>query len=425
MAVSARLSANQDLDTWVVRPQRTFLIPKGRFAYRIASQPDPLDSLLYASLIYELGAQLESARIPVSEGCVQSNRFLGGEDGEMYDPEFSWSEFIARCEERVEDTAATHVLVADISDFFHRLYHHRIENTLQSACADEDGARVLCKMIHQWAGTTSYGLPVGPAASRLVAEVSLHDIDQILQGSGARFVRFVDDYRVFCTSHRQAYEKLTLLAESLFESHGLTLQPQKTHIVSRAAFQEKYLKSHRSKELEGLSEQFDEIASELGVGWYEPIDPNSLSESQMSAIEALNLHGLVHEQLNADELDIGLMNFLIWRLVQIHDASLAGDLVRHAESLYPVFPRVIAYLGAVGPRQVPDSAETAGELLALLSGSSVGHLPFHRALILWLFGADTKWASALAIEIARDSRRPSSRQQAASSNESRYLRWGD
>jgi hypothetical protein len=201
---------------------------------------------------------------------------------------------------------------------------------------------------------------------------------------------------VFCASHREAYEKLTLLAESLFESHGLTLQPQKTHIVSRAAFHEQYLKSHKSKELEGLSEQFDEIASEIGVSRYEPIDPSSLTESQMSAIEALNLHGLVHEQLNADEIDIGLMNFLIRRLVQIDDASLAGDLVRHAEPLYPVFPRVIAYLGAVGPDQISDSAATAGELLALLSGSSVGHLPFHRALVLWLFGADTKWASALA-----------------------------
>lgn len=66
--------ADQDVERWTARPHRTTLSPKGRFAHRIATQLDPLDTLIIAALIYEVGHDLEASRLPAADEVVHSYR---------------------------------------------------------------------------------------------------------------------------------------------------------------------------------------------------------------------------------------------------------------------------------------------------------------------------------------------------------------
>ncbi len=73
----------QDVLTWVVRAHRTMLSPKAKYGFRVMTQLDPLDFLLYASLVKEIGADIESARI--SSDIAFSYRCLVGPGGQLFE----------------------------------------------------------------------------------------------------------------------------------------------------------------------------------------------------------------------------------------------------------------------------------------------------------------------------------------------------
>jgi hypothetical protein len=103
-----------------------------------------------------------------------------------------------------------------------------LENIIESVATSQrvrDVARVLVKkLIGNIMNRDSYGIPVGPYASRLLAEALLIDVESSLQSQGVDFVRWVDDYSIFCRTEYEAQSVLFSLGEWLFSKHGLTLQ---------------------------------------------------------------------------------------------------------------------------------------------------------------------------------------------------------
>ncbi|XGV99576.1 MAG: reverse transcriptase domain-containing protein [Leptolyngbya sp. BL-A-14] len=246
-----------DILAWKVRPFRRRLVPKHRFGFRISTQLDPLDFLVFTALIKEIGEKLESERISTIENIVHSYRFSPNSDGRMFSDQYTYRSFQKASHDACEKYDSSYVVIADIADFFPRLYTHRIDNAMDSALGvGHMHAKALKNLIAHWAGSYSYGIPVGSAASRLIAEVTISDIDQILLSEDAKYVRYSDDFRIFCDSEAEAYKYLTLIARSLLDNHGLTLQQNKTKIVSVDVFRRIYLKENEKRELETLSERF-------------------------------------------------------------------------------------------------------------------------------------------------------------------------
>jgi hypothetical protein len=132
------------------------------------------------------------------------------------------------------------VAVADFADFYPRIYQHRLENVIQASAKSprvEEVARVLVRQfIPNLFGQTSYGILIGPFASRILGEGVLIDVDAALLSDGADFLRWVDDYTIFCSSEVDAQRRLFRLAERLFDNHGLTLSAVKTKILSKEDF---------------------------------------------------------------------------------------------------------------------------------------------------------------------------------------------
>src|SRR5439155_691411 len=127
----------------------------------------------------------------------------------------------------------SHVLVADIADFYNQISRHRLRNALETAGVQPDRAANTENMLSQITTKQSRGIPVGPYASIVLAEASLHDVDLFLVGRGRPHLRYVDDFRVFCTSRREANSALHDLSSYLHTAHRLTLQFSKTRIDQR------------------------------------------------------------------------------------------------------------------------------------------------------------------------------------------------
>src|SRR5206468_12497681 len=113
------------------------------------------------------------SRIPTVEQTVFSFRFQPAANGQMFDSRISYSDFIARCEHLSGTGKFSHVAVADIADFYARLYHHRLENALNAASRKRYHVRAVQRLLSGWNATESHGIPVGSAPARLLAEITI------------------------------------------------------------------------------------------------------------------------------------------------------------------------------------------------------------------------------------------------------------
>ncbi len=394
--VKASIQSTDILD-WKIRSFRRCLVPKHRFGFRISTQLDPLDFLVFTALIREVGEKLEAARIPVSEEIVHSYRFAPDAEGRMFSDKYTYRSFQQALHNFCESNQVSHVVIADIADFFPRLYTHRIDNALDSALGiGHMHAKALKDLIAHWAGSYSYGIPVGSAASRLIAEVTISDIDQILLSEDAKYVRYSDDFRIFCKSEAEAYKYLTLIARSLIENHGLTLQQNKTKIVSINVFRSIYLKENERRELETLSERFYDLLSEMGVeDTYEAIEYETLSPENRQAIDGLNLEGILREQIEEEEPDLSLLKFLLVRLGQIGAEEVIDLIFDNFNKFVPVVRETINYLLRLNSLP-PEQRAEIGELLINVykdSDSTASHLEYSRMYILRPFTLSAEWNS--------------------------------
>ena len=165
------LLRSEDVLKWQIRPNRECLSPKTGHSFRIATQLDPLDWLVYTALVYEIGQELESYRLPQGDEVVFSWRFEPQPDGAMFSKKIGYSQFRQRALELADDPRVGYVVVTDISDFFPNLYHHRIENALHSAAQTKvSHAKAITRLLGGWRERQSFGIPVGPNASDLTLQ---------------------------------------------------------------------------------------------------------------------------------------------------------------------------------------------------------------------------------------------------------------
>ena len=128
--VKAHLSG-QNVLAWAPRPHRTLLSPKARYGFRIITQLDPLDFLLFSATVKEIADDLEARRLPVTDNRVFSYRVQINSAGQLFDPNVGYREFLSECQKKLDSNLSVRVVgTTDISDFYSRIYHHRLENAL-------------------------------------------------------------------------------------------------------------------------------------------------------------------------------------------------------------------------------------------------------------------------------------------------------
>ena len=387
--------SSTDILKWEVRPHRESLSPKANLGFRIATQLDPLDWLIYSALVYEIGEELESYRLSVDEEIVFSGRFAPRQDGTMFSRGASYRRFQRKARELASRSSEQYVVVADIADFFPNLYHHRVENALKLASPIKTNhVKAIMLLLGGWRAGQSFGLSVGPSASRLIAEVAVHDVDQAMLAERLTFTRYIDDFRIFCKSKKDAYIALATLADILWKNHGLTLAGQKTQILPVEEFERRYFRSGREAELERLSEAFLCISEQLGLDTlYEEIEYEDLDDEQKASVDALNLEGLLDEQLGGEIIDVPITRFVLRRLSQLQDPVGATKVLASIDRLYPVFADVVRYLGSLGRLTACSRRQIGQEVLNLLNDSIVSHLEYHRMHLLNLFATDSEWGN--------------------------------
>jgi group II intron reverse transcriptase/maturase len=131
-----------------------------------------------------------------------------------------------------------YVLDADIKGFFDNIPHGLIMDLIARDIADGNILSLVQKFLQAGvmeAGEvkpTRKGTPQGGIVSPLIANIVLNHLDWRLETQGYKFVRYADDFLLFCKSKSQAEKALEIVTQIIEEDLGLNLSPEKTHITT-------------------------------------------------------------------------------------------------------------------------------------------------------------------------------------------------
>jgi uncharacterized protein (DUF433 family) len=327
-----------DLDTYPGYDAILSFAPKSRLNVRRVGLLHPYDFIFYTALVLALKPLISKSRLPVDK--VFSYRTEGTTPNELYQRASSWKDFRNTVELRSVNADCI-VGVTDIADFYPRIYHHRLMNALEASAdkTTKEYIRVLGKMLTRFSGGTSYGIPVGPPASRLLGEAVLIDVDSTLLSFGIDFIRFVDDYIIFADRVQDAEYGIRVLGETLFRNHGLTLQTAKTKISSAADYVGRNLLIHSDKESNRRR-----LLQIFGDGDYQIPSYDELDDDQKKEIDAFNLSEMLREALlEGENVDYREVQFILGRLAALRKPELIPTVLENLERLYPVAESVAAF----------------------------------------------------------------------------------
>lgn len=314
----------------------------GYSGFRQGTQIDPIWNAYFLALVITVGDDIERRRAPTN--TVFSYRFKPDEAaGTLFDKAVGWQEF----QLTAKALAETHpfVLRCDISDFYSRIYHHRLENALQRAAPERrDVVNRIMDLVKAIASGPSYGLPVGGPASRLLSELLLNGVDRLLNLEGIKFIRFVDDYIIFAESRAAAHSALLRLSQLLLSNEGLSLQKAKTRILSAAEFA---ATSEFAERADGESPEDAKARTfrRLRIH-FDPYSPTKESDFKALAEELrkFDIVGMLGRELAKSRIDEGLTRRLLPAIKLLPEAS-QNDAVRSLldslDLLYPIFPSVM------------------------------------------------------------------------------------
>lgn len=402
--------SGQDLDTYTAGSPLRYLAPKSSFGFRQICQLDPMDSIILTALVFEIGSDIEGDR--VGTPIVHSYRFEPNyQSGRLFSTESNYTTFEKRSIEIAETSDVAWVVRTDIADFFPRLYFHRLEGILARCCESPGSSsptgstRVLIKLIKAWNQNVSYGVPVGIAATRLLAEATIGDIDRILINEGVTYVRFSDDFRIFCKTEAEANRTLALLADSLSLNHGLTLNAAKTSIQDVEGFLQRYGLTEEDSHAEGVDTRVTTFLAERGLTPYDVVINEALTPEELAELESLSLVELLTEELNKAAPDQSALRTYVHYIGQLGIRKDEGAVLRCAREHPSLFTECVSAHALQWARmKTPWHISKARQLFDLLDHPRLGHLPFHRTWILhflWRHGPGRVQAPDL-VPLGRD-----------------------
>jgi hypothetical protein len=381
--------------------------------YRIVHQLEPLTAIVYTALAHMVAMDVEAARSPKASETAFSYRIALSADS-FFAKGNGYPEFVDRC--RYLASINKYVLVADIADFYNRIYLRRLADAISYANLKLAGvAKAVKDLLTKANQEASQGIPIGPAASIVFSEATLIDVDQFLANRGMVHARYVDDIHVFSDT-AEALEVLTEdLVDYLFDSHRLQLSWPKYNLLKASDYVARYLETPVVVERRELldvarvicdyGDTFTESDVDALIDKYlarKDDDVENGDEQSSPATDPLldllaffrkqeaeerrsvrraALEALLTNAVKLPVLDVGLARHTLRRGRDLRAAELVGVVLQHFVALAPVLPDVFLYLHAVASSKV--LSEHFAEFESVFGSKFVTQHRFARHWVDW------------------------------------------
>lgn len=138
--------------------------------------------------------------------------------------------------EELLEAGYVYVVDADLKSYFDTIPKSRLLEILKQKISDRRVLDLVKQFLEQgileelrtW--TPEAGVPQGAVLSPVLANAYLNPLDHHMGERGFQMVRYADDFVILCRTGEEAEAALAEVRQWV-EIHGLTLHPEKTHIV--------------------------------------------------------------------------------------------------------------------------------------------------------------------------------------------------
>jgi hypothetical protein len=383
-----------DLHSYVPQTPIMSLALKPNGTFRVVHQLDPIDSLIYTALMYEMAAKIEQYRIPRDEKIAWSYRIKPSVNGSFFNPEEdTWRDYMRQTKQLAANFNGGFVVTCDLVDFYNQIYTHRIQNLIVEACGPvfEGHGKAMEKFLLGLNTLTSRGIPVGPAPSIIIAELVASDIDKKILSYTRHFVRWVDDIWIFFESREEAERVLYELTAFIHENHRLVFSGEKTRILSV----ERFVRALRDQEAEerarfktraqerAMAEYYEELVEKIApYGDLNDAFDEERYEELLDAIQRDGRYDILSEiylkALN-DELgkrfpEFAVIRHMLRKAGRYRIRSVLSAVLENFDRLLPLVREVILYLSKVITKDLV--IEHQESLRNIVESSRVQRLPF-------------------------------------------------
>lgn len=348
------------------------LVPAGYQGYRWATQICPFWNTYLLSSLARFSKEIEDSRVPTALNRVHSYRVdnTSPPDSEnLFSTNYNWRSFMLESLEQAKNSK--YVVITDISEFYRRLYHHRIENSLEQIISGDTPDNIM-KILNVFSRGSSYGIPIGGPAARIISEIVINQIDVLLASKRIRACRFADDFHLFTDSEEDSYRAIQSLSEMLILNQGLTLQKSKTRIMPAAEF----VASFPKHLIPGSTPDTDrERLFSMSLN-YDPYSPTAEQdyEALKSSLGEIDFLSLLNDELQKSQVHSPTIIKLI-KALRLTGGRVRANAIKtifdNISILYPVFSSLMIVIdGIINDLDQPEKDLICNKLIELAEGGS-------------------------------------------------------
>ncbi len=339
----------------------------GYYGFRQATLIEPFWNAYFLGLVISIAEDIENKRIKEEEKIVFSYRYQWDDTTGSLFKDTTWIDYKKQCIKYSKNYK--YILQTDISNFYHRINHHKLENELKRIDPNNLVTKNIMRLLSVFSGTISYGLPVGGPASRILAELALNHTDNHLKSRKIVFCRYADDYTIFCENESDAYKKLILLSKKL-SNDQLGLQKGKTKIMTSDEFREihLFLDPHQDSEISEDEQKLLNISIR-----FDPYSATAVEdyENLKDAIKEIDIISILSREVNKTRIDQTVTKQAINAIKaltsenQIQAIKILLDQ-NNLVTLSPVFTSIMRSVRSIYEELNSESQELVDKTLILL-----------------------------------------------------------
>lgn len=292
------------------------LSPTGTSGFRISTKIHPFWNFYLNGLAISIAEKNEKNR------STNAHSYRYNQTGpSLFNRDHSWRSYKQATLDSpaLQETNAV-VVQTDISSFYEHIYHHRIENCIGDLFSQHSTvASQVDRLLNHISSGRSFGLPVGGQCSRILAELLMTSVDQLLTQNGIIWHRYVDDFTLIANNQANAYKAISILSNILAD-FGLSLNRSKT-IILKASHYENFIHA----QLFSNDDKGSKL-KEIDL-YFDPYSDNPISDYDelTNTIEQLDIQTLLDLETHKSQPDSFLIS-QISRTLKLHSPSLSLQL---------------------------------------------------------------------------------------------------
>jgi hypothetical protein len=239
------------------------------------------------------------------------------------------------------------------------------------------------RLLEGWSHGTSYGVPVGPSVSNLLAEALLVEVDEYVLSTGVEYLRYVDDYVLLTHSEPECLAALHALGTRLLQSEGLTLNTAKTRVWQAKEFVMRRLAPESKSRTEIRRRIVDEV---FGGDIYADVEYADLTDEQRLSVDSIDARAWLDESLAEEPADLDTVRFVLNFLSAFRRPELIDPVVESLPRLFAVSEAVARFFSVLDRVDSRQQAQIGERLMSYLLTAQ--YVPDYQAM--WLLDPFTK-----------------------------------